>query len=115
MKAGYTAFQAGALRKCAQMGVPFQQAQTLARNIATAPTDGDADNGGNVPTDISPDDVAGKGPSSGQVMHAQQVQGLPPQAPVPSSQLAARNAILSVLGGRQVPAMTTPRPAAPVV
>ena len=112
MKAGYTAFQAGKLFKFAQMGVPFARAQALAADVATSPTDGDADNGGNVPTDITPDDIAGKGPSSGQVMQAQAArtaQGVPPGTPVPNRQLA-RSAILSVLNRRPAPA---PVPAAP--
>ncbi len=112
MKAGYTAFQAGKLFKFAQMGVPFVRAKALATDVAAAPTDGDADNGGNVPTEISPDDIVGQGPSSGQVMRAQAArtaQGAPPGAPVPNNQLA-RSAILSVLNRRQAP---TPVPVVP--
>jgi hypothetical protein len=112
MIAGYTAFQAGKLFKFAQMGMPFDRAQAMAKDVMAAPTDGDADNGGNVPTEISPDDIIGHGPSSRQVMQAQAArtaQGVPPGTPVPNRQLA-RSAILSVLNRRPAPA---PVPAAP--
>ena len=112
MRAGYSAFQAGKLFKFAQMGVPFSRAKEMAADVAAAPTDGDADNGGNVPTEISPDDIVGTGPSSGQVMQAQAMrtaQGIPPGSPVPNRQLA-RSAILSVMNRRPAPA---PVPVAP--